>query len=119
MQNKKHKFNSAKDLLLGHNFLEDKMRSAKYVTKEFQDFGYRLAVQLGDLNHKALYIKLAKNTDRRLLEQALSFTLDYPQAKNRGRIFMWKLKELRTTFSKEKVEKAKKLNKEQQKLFKE
>jgi hypothetical protein len=65
-----------------------------YVTREFQDFGYRLAVELDDLAHKALYIRMAKNMDRRILEQARSFVLD-ANARNRARLFMWKIKEIR------------------------
>ena len=73
----------------------DIFQGTQYVTKEFQDFGYRLALQLDDLKHKSLYMKLAKTEDRRLLEQALQFTADYPKAQSKGRIFMWKLKELK------------------------
>src|SRR4030067_2951554 len=40
----------------------------KYVTREYQDFGYRLAMELGDPGHKSLYIKLAKEGDRGVLE---------------------------------------------------
>ncbi len=76
----------------------------KYVTKEFQDYGYRLALKLGELKSVSLYIKLAKEKPRHLLEQAYSFAIDYPNAKNRGRLFMWKLKEL----EKEEAQKSKK-----------
>ncbi|MBN1916133.1 hypothetical protein JW796_04050 [Candidatus Dojkabacteria bacterium] len=92
---KRRKVKSAKDILLSHDFLEEKKKNLKYVTREFQDFGYRLAIKLGDLAHKALYIKLAKSEDRRLLEEAVSFSMDYPKARNKGKIFMWKLKELK------------------------
>ena len=68
----------------------------KYVTTEFQDFGYRLALKLDDLKHKALYIKLAKEVPRLYLEQALSFAADYPNVRQKARVFMWKLKELRS-----------------------
>lgn len=71
--------------------LEDK---GGYITREFQDYGYRLAMELGDEKHKALYIKLAKTADRRLLEKALSFVKD-AGAKNPGALFMWKLQQLR------------------------
>jgi len=98
MSKAKHKFQSTKDLLLSHDFLAERTRASKYVTKEFQDFGYRLAVQLNDLEHKSLYMKLAKSTRRPLLEQALSYTLDYPKAKKRAKIFMWKLSELRRQY---------------------
>lgn len=80
------------DLLKDQQELFD---GAKYITKEYQDFGYRLALKLDDLEHKALYIKLAKEEPRGILEQALSFSIDYPQARNKARIFMWKLKEIR------------------------
>lgn len=67
----------------------------RYVTKEFQDYGLRLAHQLNDYKHKSLYIKLAKTEKRFLLDSALRFTADYPSAQNKGKIFMWKLKELK------------------------
>ncbi len=66
----------------------------KYVTREYQDFGYRLAMELGDEKHKALYIKLAKETDRAILEKCRSFVMD-SNANNKGALFMWKLKELK------------------------
>lgn len=66
-----------------------------YIRHEFQDFGYRLAVELNDLKHKALYIKMAKEENRRLLKDALQFALDYPKARSRGKIFMWKLEQLK------------------------
>ncbi len=65
-----------------------------HITQEFQDFGYRLAVQLDDLKHKSLYMKLAKETDRGLLEQALSFVTD-AAARSKAKLFMWKVKELK------------------------
>lgn len=69
--------------------------SAKYISREFQDYGYRLAEELGDLEHKALYIKLAKTLPRKILEQARNFVKDAIGARNKARLFMWKLKELR------------------------
>lgn len=66
----------------------------KYVSREFQTFGLHLAEQLDDYKHKSLYIKLAKTVHRSILEQALSFCVD-SNAKNKGALFMWKLKELR------------------------
>ena len=78
--------------------LEDK---GGYITQEFQDFGYRLAVELDDMTHKSLYIKLAKKESRGLLERALSFVADAPAVKSKARLFMWKVKQLRS----EKLEK--------------
>ncbi|NCN06367.1 MAG: hypothetical protein GW946_00805 [Candidatus Pacebacteria bacterium] len=66
-----------------------------YITQEFQDYGYRLAVALDDLEHKSLYIKMAKTTDRKLLQEALSFVADAHHAKSKARLFMWKVKELK------------------------
>lgn len=74
--------------------------SKGYVTQEFQDFGYRLAVALDDLAHKALYIKMAKTEDRGLLERALSFVSDADSARSKARLFMWKFKELKKEQSK-------------------
>jgi len=68
----------------------------KYISREFQDYGYRLAVDLGDLPHKALYIKLAKEVPRGILEQARAFAVDANHAKSRARLFMWKVRELKT-----------------------
>ncbi len=66
----------------------------KYVSREFQTFGLHLAEELDDYKHRSLYIKLAKTVHRAILEKALSFTAD-SKARNKGALFMWKLKELR------------------------
>ncbi len=66
----------------------------KYVSQEFQDFGYRLAVALGDLGHKSLYMRMAKTVDRGILERALAFVTD-ANAKNKARLFMWKVTQLK------------------------
>jgi len=68
----------------------------KYVSKEFQQFGYDLAQELNDMAHKALYIKLAKTEPRERLEAARRFVKDATNAKSRGRLFMWKLKQLKS-----------------------
>lgn len=76
----------------------DEARGIKRPTnlyKEFQQFGVYLAAQLGDPKHYSLYIKLAKELDRGILEEALSFTKGYLTAKNKARVFMWKVKQLR------------------------
>lgn len=66
----------------------------KYVSREFQKYAYDLAVELNDLDHKSLYMKLAKETPRILLERARSFVKDAQNARSKGRLFMWKLKQL-------------------------
>lgn len=82
---------SLADSLFENYKLEDK---GGYITQEFQDFGYRLAVELNDLEHKSLYIRMAKQVDRLLLERALSFVSD-SQARSKAKLFMWKVKELK------------------------
>lgn len=77
------------DILSKFNPLED-----KYISREFQSYGIYLAEALDDYKHKALYIRLAKTVPRAILEKALSFVKD-ANAKNKGRLFMWKMKKLR------------------------
>lgn len=84
-------FQSIASLLDGFQ-LEDK---GGYISQEFQDFGYRLAVELDDLKHKALYMRLAKREERGLLERALSFVADAASARSKAKLFMWKLKQLK------------------------
>jgi protein-arginine kinase len=75
--------------------LKKRKDKKKYITREFQDYGYRLAESLNDLKHKSLYIKLAKEEDREVLQQAWEFVKD-ANAKSKAKLFMWKLKKLRT-----------------------
>lgn len=79
------------DILKDFNPLED-----KYISREFQSFGIYLAEQLEDMAHKALYIKLARDMPRAVLENALSFVKIQEEAKvkSKAKLFMWKLKEL-------------------------
>ncbi len=72
----------------------------KYVSREFQTFGLKLAEELDDYKHRSLYMKLAKTVHRSILEQALSFCID-SNADNKGALFMWKLKELRKSIKKQ------------------
>ena len=78
------------DILKKFNPLED-----KYISREFQSYGIYLAEELDDYKHKALYIRLAKTIPRAILEKALSFVKD-ANAKSKARLFMWKMKELRS-----------------------
>jgi hypothetical protein len=66
--------------------LEDK---GGYISQEFQDFGYRLACEMGEEDRKGMYIKLAKNTDRAVLEQARTFVSDAQHVTHKGKLFMW------------------------------
>lgn len=76
------------DILVRFNPLED-----KYISREFQHFGYYLAETLNDLKHRSIYMKLAKTLPRALLEKALSYVKD-SKIKRKGALFMWKLKQL-------------------------
>lgn len=81
---------SIKQILDNFNLTKD-----KYIFFEFQKYGYDLADELGDLKHKALYIKLAKEMPRRLLEEARNFIKDASKVRSKPKLFMWKLRELR------------------------
>jgi hypothetical protein len=83
-------FSTVSDVLDKYKIEED-----KYISREFQQYGYDLAEELDDLAHKALYIKLAKSTPRGLLESARSFVKDAQNARSKGKLFMWKLAELK------------------------
>ena len=69
----------------------------KNIAHEFQMYGVYLAESLEDTKHYSLYIKLAKEIDRNLLEEALQFTKGYYSAKSKAKIFMWRLKQLRNS----------------------
>lgn len=71
------------------------LKRPKNLSQEFQFYGVFLAESLDDTKHYSLYIKLAKNYDRAMLDEALTFTKGYLAAKNKARVFMWKLKQLR------------------------
>ena len=77
------------DILEKFNPLKD-----KYISREFQKYGYDLAVELNDLGHKALYIKMAKEVPRPLLEKARYFVKD-AKARSKPKLFMWKVRELK------------------------
>lgn len=76
------------DILLKFNPLED-----KYISREFQSYGYYLTEKLNDFKHKPLYMRLAKTLPRSVLEKALSYVGD-ANVKHKGALFMWKLKQL-------------------------
>src|SRR3989344_7629276 len=88
MKNSNSSMQKVGDVLVRFNPLED-----KYISREFQAYGVYLCEQLNDIKHKSLYIKLAKNVARPLLEKALEFAAD-ANVKRKGALFMWKLKEL-------------------------
>ncbi|MEJ2347900.1 MAG: hypothetical protein P8Y17_01710 [Patescibacteria group bacterium] len=80
---------------IGDVLKELKLDEDKYISHEFQKYGYELAKELGDLKNKSLYIKLAKESPRGLLEAAKNFVKDANNVKSKPRLFMWKLKQLK------------------------
>lgn len=69
----------------------------KNIAHEFQMYGVYLAESLNDTKHYSLYIKLAKELPRFILEEALNFAKGYFGAKSKAKIFMWRLTQLRKT----------------------
>ncbi len=67
----------------------------KNIAHEFQMYGVYLAESLDDTKRYSLYIKLAKELPRHILEEALSYTKGYYSAKSKAKIFMWRLKQLK------------------------
>jgi hypothetical protein len=91
MKKKTSDFSAIGDILKKFRTDED-----KYISYEFQKYGYELAKELGDLKNKSLYIKLAKETPRGLLEAARNFVKDASNVKSPPKLFMWKLSKLKT-----------------------
>ena len=67
----------------------------KNLSREFQVYGVYLAESLDDTKHYGFYIKLAKELPRNILDEALNYTKAYYSAKNKARVFMWKLQQIR------------------------
>ena len=71
--------------------------SGKYISQEFQDYAYRLAMDIGkgpeDRETIALCMRIVKSKPRGLIEKAHSFVTD-ATARNKVALFLWKLKEL-------------------------
>lgn len=58
-------------------------------------YGVYLAESLDDTKRYGLYIKLAKDVDRKILEEALNYTKAYYSAKSKAKVFMWRLAQLK------------------------
>ena len=91
-QNKSKSFNTIADILKDFKSDED-----KYISHEFQKYGYELARDLGDLKNTSFYIKLAKETPRGLLETSKNFVKDASNVKNRPALFLWKLTQIKNS----------------------
>lgn len=90
---KKKGFASIVSLLDRYEVDETKQRR---ISREFQDYAYRLAVALEDTAHVPIYMRIVKNNSRELVEAAKSFVMD-SNAKSKARLFMWKLKQIKET----------------------
>lgn len=78
------------EIMQGKKFSRDYRRS-----HEFQAYGNRLAEELDDKKHTSLYIKMAKTEDRNILEQARIAVTSSKKAKTKGRLFMWKVGQIK------------------------
>lgn len=72
--------------------------TGRYISQEFQDYAYRLAMNLNNSNPEdrqtiSMCMRLVKTKPRGLLERAESFVKD-ANAKNKVALFLWKLKQL-------------------------
>ena len=66
----------------------------KYISREWQGYALKLAEELNDKNHISLYMKMARDLDRSVLERARSFVKDAVTT-SRAKLFMWKVGQLR------------------------
>lgn len=79
---------------------EDKQRR---ISREWQDYAYRLGVELGDTEHTSLYMRMCKKTPRYVLEEALIFVKGANKVRSKAKLFMWKVKQIKDK-KKEKVD---------------
>lgn len=103
LDRKKKDFSKIADVLQKFDRKED-----KYISYEFQKYGYELAKSLGDLKNVSLYIKLAKEQPRNYLEAAKNFVKDASSVKSPPKLFMWKLTQLKNQAKKNEKNKGKK-----------
>jgi len=92
-------FTSITGILDKYDFDETKQ---KRISREWQDYAYRLALALDDTAHTPIYMRMVKNTPRELLEKAKSFVLD-ANARSKAKMFMWKLKQIKEEEKAERV----------------
>lgn len=91
---------SAKTILLNNTFVSNTEIPKRRARVEFQAYAYKLANDLNDLEHLQIYLKLAKNVERPLMEQAYSFVAD-ASTPEKGKLFLWKLKKIREQIERE------------------
>jgi len=85
-------FSSLGGILSNYQVETNKQRR---ISREWQDYAYRLALELGDIEHTSLYMRLCKNTPRFILEEARSFVKGATNTKSPGKLFMWKVKRIK------------------------
>lgn len=85
-------FDSLKGILGRYEVDKDKQRR---ISQEWQDYAYRLALELDDTTHTSLYMRLCKNTERYILEEARVFVKGAVNAKSKAKLYMWKVKQLK------------------------
>jgi len=75
----------------------DLKKRRRYIRKEFQAYGLLLADELNDWKNRSLYIRLAKQYPRHILEEARYFIKDQAPGKIKSKVglFMWKLSQLK------------------------
>lgn len=78
------------DVLKDFNSTKD-----RYISREFQKYGYDLAQELGDPKRISYYIKLSKETPRGAIETARNFVKDAYNVKSKSRLFIWKLTQIK------------------------
>lgn len=100
-------FVTAKEVLLSHDIFSDARKNVQANGKrstayEFQDYAYRLAEDLNDLEHLNMYMRLVKHTERHVIERVFQYVAD-SGVENKGALFMWKLKQFRKELKKKAV----------------
>ncbi|MFC1624929.1 hypothetical protein ACFL15_00980 [Patescibacteria group bacterium] len=100
--NRKKSFSTVADVL--KDFKGDR---DKYISQEFQKYGYDLAIELGASDNISFYIKLSKESPRWILEKARSFVKDANNVRSKPALFLWKVTQLKKEARKKKSEKKK------------
>jgi len=79
--------------------MQEAKSKKRHPKNEFQAFAYKLCKDLNDEKNLMIYMRLAKTVERSLMEQAYSFSVDSTSSE-KGRLFLWKLKQLRADMQK-------------------
>jgi len=90
----KTSFNSLAGILSKYEIEE---KGQRRISREWQDYAYRLAVELDDIVHTSLYMRMCKNVPRYILEEARVF-IKGSKAKSKARLYMWKVKQLKEEY---------------------